>query len=203
MRTVLIPTALMLMACGDETTAPVAAAEERRAATDEAAGGTTARANLQTGTVSTSGGGPITVNGQRIEITDAGQRFPAQSASFGEGGTVAVGTGFVRPAAAGAQATAAYVNLLASDGGRLVAVEAPGFRAVELHETVREDGVMRMRQLDGVDLPANEVVRFAPGGTHVMLIGPEAGLAEGDRVSLTFRFESGVSVTLPVPVERR
>ena len=44
-------------------------------------------------------------------------------------------------------------------------------RAIEIHTTQMDDGVMRMRRLREVEIPAGATVRFEPGGRHLMLFG--------------------------------
>jgi len=86
---------------------------------------------------------------------------------------------------------------------RLVGARTDVARAVELHLSVVEDGVMRMRQVDAVSVPPRGELRLQPGGYHLMLIDLARELKEGDRFDLTLDFEkSGVRV-VEVVVERR
>ena len=75
-------------------------------------------------------------------------------------------------------------------------------RAVELHRTVAADGVARMEPVDGVTLAPGASASFAPGGLHVMLIGVERALAEGDTFGLALVFDSGDTVRVVAPVSR-
>ena len=48
-------------------------------------------------------------------------------------------------------------------------------RKTELHLMEMDNGVMRMRPIEGgIDLPAGKTIHLAPGGYHVMLIGLNA-----------------------------
>jgi periplasmic copper chaperone A len=60
---------------------------------------------------------------------------------------------------------------------------------VELHQTVDEDGMTRMRRVDGIDVQADESVRLEPGGLHLMLIDVNRRVVRGDSVELRLRFE--------------
>jgi copper(I)-binding protein len=72
---------------------------------------------------------------------------------------------------------------------------------VELHETVDENGVMRMiPQPDGFEIPAGGTVELKPGGKHVMLMGLAAPLEVGQSFTLTLQFDNGESLPLSVPV---
>jgi copper(I)-binding protein len=53
----------------------------------------------------------------------------------------------------------------------LVGASAESVRAIEIHTTQMNDGVMRMRRLKAVDIGAGEAMRFEPGGRHLMLFG--------------------------------
>ncbi|WP_432695822.1 copper chaperone PCu(A)C [Marinobacterium sp. YM272] len=71
----------------------------------------------------------------------------------------------------------------------------------ELHAHIQDEGVMRMRRIDGIELPAGETVTLQPGGLHVMLIGLKKTLAEGDDVDLELQFSDGTSASLTLPVK--
>lgn len=72
---------------------------------------------------------------------------------------------------------------------RLIGASTDVAETVQLHETRMEDGSMQMQQLDGIDVPADGQAVLEPGGYHVMLIGVDQELAEGDTVDLTLSFE--------------
>lgn len=79
---------------------------------------------------------------------------------------------------------------------RLVAVESGKASRVELHESGMTDGMMTMRQIDGVDIPAGGEVKFESGGNHAMLFGVAPDVKPGAQLPLTFRFASGRSIEL-------
>ncbi len=84
---------------------------------------------------------------------------------------------------------------------RLVSAQAPVSSTVELH-TMRMDGdVMRMRQVEAIDLPAGQKVELKPGGLHLMFIGLKAPLKAGDSFPLTLKFEKAGELTVSVRVE--
>ncbi len=101
-----------------------------------------------------------------------------------------------------AQAGAAYLQLHNSgaEADRLVALEAPVSGRVELHTMVTRDGVMVMRKIDHLELPAGEDVVMAPGGNHIMLMELTRPLVEGDVFPLTLKFEHASPVVVSVPV---
>ncbi|MFW6206088.1 MAG: copper chaperone PCu(A)C [Gemmatimonadota bacterium] len=84
----------------------------------------------------------------------------------------------------------------------LVAVEAAVSDTVELHTVSMDDGVMRMRPVDAVPVPAGGDAVLEPGGYHIMFIGLHGPLAEGDSVAMTLQLRSGRSIDLTAPVLR-
>lgn len=92
---------------------------------------------------------------------------------------------WVRAPAPGQQVAGAYMELTARARLALISVASPVAGRVELHSTAVEGGVMRMRPVDRIDLPADKPVKLAPGGLHVMLMDLKQALKPGDRVPLT------------------
>jgi copper(I)-binding protein len=103
---------------------------------------------------------------------------------------VAVGDPWVRATVPQQQASGAFMTLTAPKGAKLVEARSPVAGTVEVHEMKREGDVMRMRAIDGLDLPAGRTVKLEPGGYHVMLMGLKQTLNAGDTVPLTLIFES-------------
>lgn len=102
---------------------------------------------------------------------------------------------------------AAYLHLRnpGSAALRVVEVTAEGVQRVELHETSMEDGLMRMRPVDGVEIPPGEVVTLRPGGLHLMLMGVTRELSAGDELPLVLHLEGGGRVPVTarvVPLDR-
>ena len=71
---------------------------------------------------------------------------------------------------------------------------------VELHETRQEGGVMRMRPLPKVDVPAGGRIEMKPGGQHIMLLGLTRDLHPGDTVTVHLRFEKAGEQVVVAPV---
>lgn len=99
---------------------------------------------------------------------------------------------------------AAYFTVTNHGAGadRIVEAQSPVAGRVELHtHEVDSEGVMRMRQVEAIDLPAGEMTALRPGGLHVMLIGLEDRLVEGEQFPLTLVFENAGAVEIEVTVE--
>ncbi len=73
----------------------------------------------------------------------------------------------------------------------LKSVTSKVVETVELHSMEHVDGVMKMRQVSEIKIPANGQVELKPGGLHLMLFGIQNPLAKGDVIELNLRFEDG------------
>jgi copper(I)-binding protein len=101
--------------------------------------------------------------------------------------------------------SAVYLELL-NEGradDRLVGASTRVARSTEIHESRVEDGVMRMRPVGGVAVPAGGHVALEPGGLHIMLIGVTRSLAAGDTIDVTLTFATSPPLRIPVPVQQR
>jgi len=88
-----------------------------------------------------------------------------------------------------------------SEADRLVSAQSPAAGTVEIHETIDDNGVMRMRPVpDGFEIPAGGKLELKPGGKHIMLIGLVAPLEPGQEIELTLNFEKAGAITVKVPV---
>lgn len=115
--------------------------------------------------------------------------------------TVTVNDAWVRASAGGNGAAYATLANAGTADDRLIAVKGDAAASIELHEVIMEGDVMQMRPVDGIAVPAGGSAELKPGGSHIMLIGLKAPLAEGDHVALTFVFETAGEIALDVPVQ--
>ncbi len=115
--------------------------------------------------------------------------------------TVTVEKPFARKAMKAQRNSAAFMTLRNNGPAvAIVAAESPVAEIVELHTHIHDNGVMRMRKIDKIELPAGGEVTLKPGGLHVMLLGLKQDLNEGDRVSVTLKFSDGSRKTIEAPV---
>lgn len=112
--------------------------------------------------------------------------------------------GFARETLPGMAMSAAYLSVRNSGGEamRLTGVELPGLEdaTADLHTTVNEDGVSRMRALPELAIPAGAAIVMAPGGVHLMLHGVR--LRAGEQLPLRVHFADGRVVELSIPVRQ-
>ncbi|MCE9682921.1 copper chaperone PCu(A)C [Halomonas alkalisoli] len=110
----------------------------------------------------------------------------------------------VRAVPPGSEISAAFMTLHNSgdEDIALVGASSPAAEAVELHDHTDIDGVMQMRQVHHVPVPAGGSAALAPGGLHMMLIKLTSPLVEGEPVELTLAFDNGESQVVEAPVRR-
>lgn len=115
--------------------------------------------------------------------------------------TLEISGGFARASAGMAKAGAAFMTITSlGEADRLVAFSSPACARPELHTHINDDGVMRMRQVEAIDVPAGGSAELKPGGLHLMMIDLTGQLVEGETVDVTLVFEHAgeVNVTLPI-----
>lgn len=110
--------------------------------------------------------------------------------------------GWARPTAPGQATAAGFLELRnrTASADAIVAASSPAATSVELHSASIQNGVMRMRQLERIALPAGGSIKFAPGGLHLMLKGLRQRLVPGQRISVTLRLASGRSVATTLTI---
>jgi len=102
---------------------------------------------------------------------------------------VVVKDSWVRATVPQQQSTGAFMQITAPRDARLVDVRSPAAGIVEIHEMRMDNNVMKMRAVDGLDLPAGKTVALAPGGYHVMMMDLKTPIKAGDSVPLTLVIE--------------
>lgn len=99
--------------------------------------------------------------------------------------------------------SAAFMTLSAKDSAdKLIGVSGDVAREIQIHTMITEAGVMKMREIKSLDIPANGKTELKPGGLHIMLIGLKEGLKEGTKFPLKLKFEKAGEVTVDVVAEK-
>jgi periplasmic copper chaperone A len=108
---------------------------------------------------------------------------------------------WARATPAGATTAAAYMTVTSPVADRIVAVATPAAKQAGLHRMTMENGMMKMRQVAAIDLPAGKPVTLTPGGYHIMLTGLKAPLKQGGTVQLTLTFAKSGTRQVTAEVE--
>lgn len=106
---------------------------------------------------------------------------------------ISVENPYVRLVPHNAQATGAFM-VIRNNGAakiKIMGAESSLSRVTELHTHINEGGVMKMRPVPFIEIPAQGEAVLQPGGMHVMLIGLQEVLQEGAWVEITLVFEDG------------
>lgn len=117
---------------------------------------------------------------------------------------VSVADAYVRMAPPGTKTTGAFMTLknAGDKEAKVVTAASQVANVTELHNHINDGGVMRMRQVQEIVVPAKGETALKPGGYHVMLIDMKAPLKEGDHVVITLGFADGSSKEVHAPVKK-
>ena len=123
------------------------------------------------------------------------------AAASGAFAQVKVEQPWARPTVEGQMAGGAFLKIQNVGGAdRLLSASSSAAGMVQLHTMSMEGDVMKMREVEAIDLPAGKTVELKPGGLHLMLMGLKSPLKEGSKVPLTLKFEKAGEVKVEVPV---
>lgn len=116
---------------------------------------------------------------------------------------------YVRSSTPNSKTGAAFMMLMnhSDADDRLISASSDISKRVELHTHIEdENGVMKMTELeDGMTIPAGGMHHLKRGGDHVMFMGLNESLVQGEDITVTLTFEKAgdVEVTIPVDNERK
>ncbi len=108
-----------------------------------------------------------------------------------------VESAWIRTAPGSATTLAGYA-VLSNAGSKtlgVASVQSAAFERVEMHESLTENGMTKMRPIDRLEITAGGKQTFAPGGKHFMLINPKAALRSGDVVAVRIKDSTGCETT--------
>ena len=124
------------------------------------------------------------------------------SAASAQTGQLEVTNAWARATPGKAETGAAYLTIQSPSADRLVSVSSPAAKKTQLHTMSMAGNVMQMRPLDSLDIPAGQAVTLKPGGDHIMLLGLERPLREGQSFPLTLSFGKAGTRNVTVVVEK-
>lgn len=112
---------------------------------------------------------------------------------------------YARAAGMSASAGAAFIVIENHTGedDRLIGASSDIAQRVELHTHIEDaNGVMKMTHVqEGFPVKAGESITMQRGGRHVMFMGLNGAMAQGDMVTVTLTFEKAGDVVVEVPVD--
>ena len=111
----------------------------------------------------------------------------------------------LRATVAGMPSSAAYLKITNNgvSDDRLIAAKAAIAQRVEIHSMEMDQGVIRMRAVDGgLVIAAGDSVTLAPGGLHIMLMGLTTDLAPDSQHEIILVFEKAGDIKLTGTAKR-
>jgi copper(I)-binding protein len=115
---------------------------------------------------------------------------------------VSVEQPWTRATPPGAKVGAGFMQLRnAGAADRVVGASSPVAGRVEMHVTLREGEVMKMREVKSFEVPAGGSFELKPGGAHLMLLDLKRPLKKGEKVPLALKLEKGGELKLELGVE--
>ena len=118
-------------------------------------------------------------------------------------GDLVISQAWSRATPNGAKIGAGYLTIenKGTAADKLVGVSGDVSPRIEVHEMSMNNGVMKMRPVDGgLTIDPGKTVKLAPSGYHLMIMDLKSQLKQGDKLPLTLQFEKAgkVAVTLDV-----
>jgi copper(I)-binding protein len=113
-----------------------------------------------------------------------------------------IGHPWSRATPGGAKVGVVYITLI-NDGktaDRLIKVSTPVAASASIHSSVQDGDIMRMREVEGIEIPAGKEIELKPGGLHIMLMGLTRPLKDGEMFPLTLTFAKAGEVALEAMV---
>ena len=104
-------------------------------------------------------------------------------------GDIQVEGAWSRATAPGQEAAGVDFSITSKLAATLLGVSSPASRTVEMHSMTHEKGVMKMREVKVIELPAGKRVDLGTSGYHLMLVGLKAPLKAGKDIPLTLNIK--------------
>jgi hypothetical protein len=104
----------------------------------------------------------------------------------------------------GAKVAAGYVKIVnhGSEPDRLVSATGAIAGRTEVHEMAVDDkGVMTMRPVEGIDVPAGAEVELKPGGFHIMFLNLTGAKKKGEKFAGSLTFEKAGTIEVEFSVD--
>jgi copper(I)-binding protein len=83
---------------------------------------------------------------------------------------------------------------------QLIAASSPVAGEMQLHTMAMDGNVMKMREVKGIDVPANGSVELKPGGLHLMFMDIKTPLKAGETVPVKLKFQKSGEVEVKLQV---
>ena len=85
---------------------------------------------------------------------------------------------------------------------QLLAIQTDIAKSSSLHSHLNDNGIMKMRRVARISIPRNSSIELKPGGFHVMLMGLEKPLTEGNQFNLILFFKNTGKLKVLVKIKK-
>ena len=115
----------------------------------------------------------------------------SSSAAAPEKPGISVTAAWVRASLGQSPTTAAYIKVenKGTTEDRLLSVSTPAAVMAHLHESVSDNGIMKMNAVPILVIKPGQTVELTPGGMHIMVMSLKAPLKAGATMPLVLKFE--------------
>jgi copper(I)-binding protein len=103
----------------------------------------------------------------------------------------------------GQEVSAGYLTITnnGDQDERLVGFDSEAAEMVQLHESSMSNGMMSMKHIESMVIPAGESVQLQPGGLHLMIMGADKEAFAGESIEVDLHFSSGGMLTTTLPIK--
>lgn len=117
---------------------------------------------------------------------------------------ISVTDGYVKASIPGSDVTAAYMTLHNQSDKPITLQKITGNISdrIEMHEHSMTDGMMRMRQLEQIEIAAHSKITLQPSGLHLMIFSAKQKITEEMLLPFTLHFTNNVKFKIQLPVYR-
>ena len=141
---------------------------------------------------------------QRIALSLLAALYVPVTSAVAADTDISVSNAYVRMVPNGIPTTGAFM-LIKNSGSvdrKLLRVDSPAAKSVELHTHQNDNGVMKMRPVKEIAIGAKSATALKPGSYHIMLIDLKQTLKEDEMVPFTLNFDDGSTKVVDVPVKK-
>ncbi|WXT99687.1 MAG: hypothetical protein Ctma_0391 [Catillopecten margaritatus gill symbiont] len=130
--------------------------------------------------------------------------FATQASAMNHGVTgISIHNPWVRSAPANAPVLGVFmqINNKTNNAVKLLSADADGYKRVEIHRTLNDNGLMKMVKQPFAPISAGGKLQLKPGSWHIMLIKPDKVPSKGSMVAIKLEFDNGTMQTVHAEVK--
>jgi periplasmic copper chaperone A len=124
------------------------------------------------------------------------------AAAVADSSAIKVDQVWSRAAMAGREGVIYLTITNAGPADSLTAISTPVAATAELHRSINDNGVMKMRGVPSLAIEPGTTVTLSPNGYHIMLMDLKQTLKQGDSFPVTLTFEKAGQITATAAVEK-